>query len=258
MSITLLEGLVRVITALSIIFSTLQPTLVYGRQNNYPPPSEPLDTKVSLTTSPNPVEAGQIVTLTARLTNPHNLQDLQLQMPLPDGLIYLNGDFKHNPLLKLLVWDVPHEAEVTISYQLQIPITYTGSHTITLPANLYNQADDLIAQTQSHLQINQPFFSQPIYLPLIIKEGGKPKEILPSLSTFDLIIHKTGPSQVFVGQPISYTLTLTNNQNITFNNLYISDTLPLGAYYLSGGIPDGRISSPGRPTPVWPPMKSSV
>ncbi len=56
-----------------------------------------------------------------------------------------------------------------------------------------------------------------------------------------LSIVKTGPSAVAVGTPISYTLTLTNNGYWTLNNVVITDEIPFGANYVSGGIRTGNI-----------------
>lgn len=51
----------------------------------------------------------------------------------------------------------------------------------------------------------------------------------------DLSIHKHAPSVALAGQPITYTLTITNSGAETANNLVIIDTLPAGANHVSGG-----------------------
>lgn len=57
---------------------------------------------------------------------------------------------------------------------------------------------------------------------------------LPSLN-----ISKTGPHSVAAGAPITYTLTVENNGLAPATNLHITDTLPLGATYISGGTLNG-------------------
>ncbi len=54
--------------------------------------------------------------------------------------------------------------------------------------------------------------------------------IPPSLS-----IDKLGPATATSGQLITYTLTVTNNLPIGFNNVVIRDRIPTGATYVSGG-----------------------
>jgi uncharacterized repeat protein (TIGR01451 family) len=58
-----------------------------------------------------------------------------------------------------------------------------------------------------------------------------------------LSISKSGPSLVLPGEPISYTLTVTNSGSLTATNLVVTDTLPAGANYISGGTPVGNVIS---------------
>lgn len=62
-----------------------------------------------------------------------------------------------------------------------------------------------------------------------------------------LAIGKRGPTAVALGDPITYTLTLTNNDTVTATNLVVLDTLPSTAHYLSSS--DGGILS--RDTVRW-------
>jgi uncharacterized repeat protein (TIGR01451 family) len=56
-------------------------------------------------------------------------------------------------------------------------------------------------------------------------------------------IHKTAPATAKAGVPITYTLSITNSSPLTATTLLITDTLPPGATYLSGGTLDGNIVS---------------
>jgi len=51
----------------------------------------------------------------------------------------------------------------------------------------------------------------------------------------DLAIGKSGPAQVLTGEPITYTLTVTNSDTAIATNLIITDTIPAAASYVSGG-----------------------
>ena len=54
-----------------------------------------------------------------------------------------------------------------------------------------------------------------------------------------LSIDKSGPLTAFVGETITYTLTAVNNSVMTATNVTITDTLPAGATYVSGGTLNG-------------------
>jgi uncharacterized repeat protein (TIGR01451 family) len=54
---------------------------------------------------------------------------------------------------------------------------------------------------------------------------------------------KTAPGTAMSGEPITYTLIVTNTNPFTLTNLVVSDTVPAGAYYVSGGsYPGGDVS----------------
>lgn len=58
-----------------------------------------------------------------------------------------------------------------------------------------------------------------------------------------LSIDKTAPSAVPIGDPITYTLTIQNSGALSATNLIITDVLPVGATYLSGGTLVGDVVS---------------
>lgn len=55
-----------------------------------------------------------------------------------------------------------------------------------------------------------------------------------------LSIHKTAPFKVHAEAPITYTLTISNEGNAIATNLVITDRLPTGAFYISGGSKVGN------------------
>ncbi len=55
------------------------------------------------------------------------------------------------------------------------------------------------------------------------------------------IIKQTTPTIAAVGEPITYTLTIMNGDIITVTNLIITDAIPAGATYVSGGTKVGDV-----------------
>jgi uncharacterized repeat protein (TIGR01451 family) len=64
----------------------------------------------------------------------------------------------------------------------------------------------------------------------------------------DLEIGKVAPATAVVGDPITYTLTITNHGGTDATGLNITDLLPAGAAYLSGGSYNGSQVSWAIPT----------
>ncbi len=64
----------------------------------------------------------------------------------------------------------------------------------------------------------------------------------------DLEISKTAPATAVAGDPITYTLTITNRGGTDATGLSITDTLPPGATYVSGGSYNGSQVSWNIPT----------
>lgn len=58
-----------------------------------------------------------------------------------------------------------------------------------------------------------------------------------------LAISKSGPAQTEPGELINYTLTVTNNGSSLANNVTITDVMPAGAAYVSGGNLNGNVVS---------------
>ncbi|MCB0193387.1 MAG: DUF11 domain-containing protein [Anaerolineae bacterium] len=63
-----------------------------------------------------------------------------------------------------------------------------------------------------------------------------------------LSMTKTGPSAVVAGEQITYQLTITNSGGLPATNLALSDELPAGATYVSGGAKVGNTVSWSIPT----------
>jgi uncharacterized repeat protein (TIGR01451 family) len=69
-----------------------------------------------------------------------------------------------------------------------------------------------------------------------VRSVAAPAGLSPSLS-----ISKSGPAVAPANAPITYTLTITNSGSISATGLIISDVLPVGATYMSGGVFSGGV-----------------
>jgi uncharacterized repeat protein (TIGR01451 family) len=65
----------------------------------------------------------------------------------------------------------------------------------------------------------------------------------PVVASSDLAISKSGPSTANPGDLITYTLTITNSGTVAASNLVITDAIPAGATYISGGTRVGDVVS---------------
>lgn len=73
--------------------------------------------------------------------------------------------------------------------------------------------------------------------------GGKIYRLQDDDEAVYLSVQKEAPISVVSGQPFAYTLTVQNSSNFTMTNVTITDTLPTGATYVSGGSLNGNIVS---------------
>lgn len=74
----------------------------------------------------------------------------------------------------------------------------------------------------------------------------RPQGLAPDLGADErlaptLTIVKSGPATALPGDPITYTLAITNTGGVTATNLIVTDVIPFGASYVSGGTRVGNV-----------------
>ena len=104
-----------------------------------------------------------------------------------------------------------------ISYQTTI------DQDVTRPAELINSVEHNIAGS-----IPSTSSAEAVYVPDVI-----------------LGIEMSAPEMVYVGEAISYTITISNSGVLTANNLVVTSEIPLGTDHVSGGtVADGSAAFP--------------
>jgi uncharacterized repeat protein (TIGR01451 family) len=132
---------------------------------------------------------------------------------------------------------VQTQVETLVGQELIIPVwdNFTNS-----PIAAYHISSFARVRIDSSSDINLVNLNPEI---LAIYLGQATREQCSSLA-----LTKSGPGTAKVGNPITYTLTLTNNSSFTTTNLVITDAIPANASYLSGGTLVGNVVSWTVPT----------
>lgn len=170
---------------------------------------------------PSSAVSGSPITYTLAVTNNGTLAatNLTLTDTLPAGATYLGGGSLSGS--GVVSWTLP---SLGIGASDQVQFSVTASQTITNSDYGVTSAEGAAAQGVQAVVTDFYF--------------------LPELS-----ISKSGPAVVLAGSPITYTLMVTNSGLGEATDLVITDTLPAGATYLSGGelLPGGvvRWTMPG-------------
>ncbi|MCO5199191.1 MAG: DUF11 domain-containing protein [Anaerolineae bacterium] len=150
-----------------------------------------------------------VYTLTAQNTGALTATNVIITDVLPVGATWVSGGSYNNGLV---TWTVPELAvDEVIQRQLKV------------------QANSTIVNADYGISADGGFFSAGF--PAVITVVGEP----------DLSITKSGPATAFVGEHFSYDLTVTNNGTLTATTLIMTDSIPVGATYVSGGSRDGSI-----------------
>jgi uncharacterized repeat protein (TIGR01451 family) len=157
---------------------------------------------------PPSAQVGESITYTLSITNSGNLQATNLLVTdtLPLGSNYISGGTLINNVVN---WTLPVLEPFNGTAHFQFVVTAT--QTIT-NIDYGVIADGGYSATGEHLVTT-------------LIESSEP----------ELTIQKTGPHSAEPGTPVTYTLTVGNNGNLIATNLLITDSLPAGATYVSGG-----------------------
>lgn len=153
---------------------------------------------------PATYETGDPVVYTLTITNTGNAAatNLTVRNWLPTGATYVSGGTYSGGVVS---WNI---ANLAAGNSTNVQYTVTGNQT------LFNNR---FGVTSTQVNANGSGAVETVFLAPVLG------------------ISKSGPASAAPGDLITYTLTINNSGNAIANNLIISDTVPTGASYISGG-----------------------
>lgn len=157
--------------------------------------------------------AGQRITYTLTISNSGGLTatNLSISDTIPANATYVSGGTLNG---NVITWSVDSLASNTTIDRVFV---VTATQTITNDTYQVAADDNVSAIGQDNVVT-------------VVSQPGQP----------NLAITKIGPATVAPNEPINYTLTVMNGGDVEASNLIVSDTIPTGATYVSGGTKVGN------------------
>jgi RHS repeat-associated protein/uncharacterized repeat protein (TIGR01451 family) len=137
---------------------------------------------------------------------------------------------------------------LTGSVPLTVTFTNLSTPTAGITGTLWAYGDDTTSAT-SAVTHTHSYTQNGVYSVSLSIEGPGGSDVLTRAEYITvtgtplLTITKSGPSRATPGELITYTLVVTNVGDASANNLLITDTIPISAYYVSGGTQVGDVVS---------------
>ncbi len=190
------------------------------------PPQNGADLSVTLTDSPDPVDAGQnlVYTATVRNIGPNIATGVTLTDVLPAGVIFVSAGASQGTVnqsagvVSVQLGILPAGATATVTIVVKPSIIGTLNNSVVVAANEFDP--DLANNTaQADTMVNPPAVSS---------------DLQQTLSA--------APDPVIAGQPITYTAVITNAGPDAATAVLWNDPLPAGTSFVSGSASQGTVS----------------
>ncbi len=180
-------------------------------QNNAVSPALSIDL---IKSGPDTIRLNQLITYTLNVINSSHVTATQAVITdvIPEGANYVSGGTKVG---NAVVW-TPAEGIVPPHTVLQVSFVVTSDQALINKDYRINAKE---YEGQGFNQVGTDF-------------------VLP-----DLVITKRGTMGTQIGLPITYTITIENKGKGSADNLVITDTVPTGTSYKSGGSLQGNVVS---------------
>jgi uncharacterized repeat protein (TIGR01451 family) len=158
--------------------------------------------------------AGYPITYTLTISNSGGLTatNLIISDTIPTNATYLSGGTRNGNVVTWSVAALAANSAVTKTFIVTATTTVTNT-------NYQAAADDNVFALGQNQVVT------------VVSPPGQP----------NLTLSKNGPATAFSGGLITYTLTVANSGDTAAQNLVITDTLPAGAAYVSGGSKSGNM-----------------
>ncbi len=164
-------------------------------------------------TGPSSVVKGDNVVYTITVTNngPSDAAAVTVADTTPTGLTFVsNTGACTTPFVPCALGTVTSGQVRTITSTFSVPANYTGANPIQNTATVTTTTTDPVASNNSSTASTGV-----------------------GAASADLSITKTGPAKVFRGQPVVYTITVTNNGPTDASNVSVADPTPAGLTFVS-------------------------
>ncbi len=170
-------------------------------------------TQVSLRkTAPARVAAGSSIVYTLSVETPVTLSNVLITDTIPPGTTYQQGGYKAGNMVQ---WSAAN----------LLPGATVFTFSVMADEVAVNNDYGLLVNNQTRIA------------------GQNAVATLVEGNIYPLDIEKNAPGVTLARAPLTYTLTVANRSPITLTNFLITDTIPAGASYITGGVKIGNVVS---------------